>query len=154
MAIPFQCDNMGSRGITARSSSLNRRGRCQFVRLSRSLSLASHGESRRDHELRFESWESAPIRRLTDGLVDVTASKGNFERQYYMQYYILYRDDGIFVPGSLAFDEFKSRRKFWCPGHLFADMPRLGLWKAGSRFLVQQWAHSSAPVAQTDPVAC
>jgi galactose mutarotase-like enzyme len=42
--------------------------------------LLPHRESRRDHELRFESWESAPIRRLTDGLVDVTASKGNLRK--------------------------------------------------------------------------
>ena len=42
-----------------------------------------YGGSRQDHEIRFESLESAPIYRTTDGLLDVTASTEIFRRPHH-----------------------------------------------------------------------
>ncbi len=104
--------------------------------------------SRCDHELRFESGESAPIRRLTDGLVDVTASKEIFEGS------TMPRDDGMLVPGALIFDDLKSRAvNFGVQGRpsievRFADMPHLGLWtKPGAGLLcIEPWQGHAAPL--------
>jgi galactose mutarotase-like enzyme len=70
-----------------------------------------YGGSRQDHEIRFERSESAPIRRLTDGLLDVTASAEIFEGN------TMSPDDAMFVAGALIFDQLKSRAvNFGVPG--------------------------------------
>jgi hypothetical protein len=89
--------------------------------------LLPHGESRRDHELRFESWESAPIRRLTGGLIDVTASKGNLRKA------VLYKGSII-----LCID-LQTCRASDCG-------------KPGADFLcIEQWAHSCSPRSSNRP---
>jgi len=54
-----------------------------------------YGGPRQEHEIRFERLESVPIRRLTDGLLDMTASTQIFEGS------IMSLDDAMFVPGGL-----------------------------------------------------
>jgi len=54
--------------------------------------MAAHDKSMK---IRFERPESAPIRRLTDGLLDMTASTEIFEGS------IMSLDDAMFVPGGL-----------------------------------------------------
>jgi galactose mutarotase-like enzyme len=107
-----------------------------------------YGGSRQDHEIRFERPESAPIRRLTDGLLDLTASKEMFEGS------IMALDDAMFVPGALIFDQLQSRAvSFGVPGEpsiqvRFPNMPHLGVWtKPGAGFLcVEPWQGYAAPL--------
>ena len=117
--------------------------------------------SRRDHEFRFEGGESAPIRRLTGGLVDVTASKEIFEGS------IMPRDEGMLVPGALMFDDLKSRAvNFGVQGRpsievRFAEMPHLGLWTkrvrvccalSPGRVMRPRW--DLQVISDTNPAAC
>ena len=107
-----------------------------------------YGGSRQDHEIRFERPESAPIRRLTDGLLDLTASKEMFEGS------TMALDDAMFVPGALIFDQLQSRAvSFGVPGKpsiqiRFPSMPHLGVWtKPGAGFLcVEPWQGYAAPL--------
>ena len=107
-----------------------------------------YGGSRQDHEIRFERPESAPIRRLTDGLLDLTASREMFEGS------IMALDDAMFVPGALIFDQLQSRAvSFGVPGKpsiqvRFPNMPHLGVWtKPGAGFLcVEPWQGYAAPL--------
>jgi galactose mutarotase-like enzyme len=106
------------------------------------------GGSRHDHELRFESSESAPIRQLTDGLLDVAACPKIFEGS------TMPLDDGMFEPGALIFDQLKSRAvNFGVPGKppiqvRFTNMPHLGVWtKPGAGFLcIEPWQGYAAPL--------
>jgi len=110
-----------------------------------------YGGSRQDHEIRFEKPESAPIRRLTDGLLDVTASAEVFEGS------IMSLDDAMFVPGALVFDQLKSRAvNFGVPGEpsiqiRFRNLPHLGVWtKPGAGFLcIEPWQGYAAPLGFT-----
>jgi galactose mutarotase-like enzyme len=110
-----------------------------------------YGGSRQDHEIRFERSESAPIRRLTDGLLDLTVSKENFEGS------TMPLDDAMFMPGALIFDQLKSRAvSFGVPGRpsiqiRFANMPHLGVWtKPGAGFLcIEPWQGYAAPLGFT-----
>jgi hypothetical protein len=85
---------------------------------------------------------------LTDGVVDVTASKEIFEGS------TMPRDDGMLVPGALIFDDVKSRAaNFGVQGRpsievRFADMPHLGLWtKPGAGLLcIEPWQGHAAPL--------
>lgn len=107
-----------------------------------------YGGSRQDHEIRFERSESAPIRRLTDGLLDVTASKEMLEGS------TLRLDEAMFVPGALIFDQLQSRAvNLGVPGEpsiqiRFPNMPHLGVWtKPGAGFLcVEPWQGYAAPL--------
>jgi galactose mutarotase-like enzyme len=107
-----------------------------------------YGGSRQDHEIRFERPESAPIRRLTDGLLDLTASREMFEGS------TMALDDAMFVPGALIFDQLQSRAvSFGVPGKpsiqiRFPNMPHLGVWtKPGAGFLcVEPWQGYAAPL--------
>jgi galactose mutarotase-like enzyme len=107
-----------------------------------------YGGSRQDHEISFESAECAPIRRLTDGLLDLTASKEMFEGS------TMPLDDAMFVPGALIFDQLQSRAvSFGVPGEpsiqiRFPNMPHLGVWtKPGAGFLcVEPWQGYAAPL--------
>jgi galactose mutarotase-like enzyme len=107
-----------------------------------------YGGSRQDHEVRFERSESVPIRRLTDGLLDVTASTEIFEGR------TMPLDDAMFVPGALIFDQLKSRAvDFGVRGQpsiqvRFANMPHLGVWtKPGAGFLcIEPWQGYAAPL--------
>jgi galactose mutarotase-like enzyme len=107
-----------------------------------------YGGSRQDHEIRFETAESAPIHRLTDGLLDVTASKETFEGS------TMPLDDAMFVPGALIFDQLQSNAvSFGVPGEpsiqiRFPNMPHLGVWtKPGAGFLcVEPWQGYAAPL--------
>ncbi len=107
-----------------------------------------YGGSRQDHEIRFERSESAPVHRVTDGLLDVTASSEIFEGS------IMALDDAMFVPGALIFDRLKSRAvNFGAPGRpsiqvRFPDMPHLGVWtKPGAGFLcIEPWQGYAAPL--------
>ena len=107
-----------------------------------------YGGSRQDYQIRFETPESAPIRRATDGLLDVTASSEIFEGS------IMALDDAMFVPGALIFDRLKSRAvNFGVPGQpsiqvRFPNMPHLGVWtKPGAGFLcIEPWQGYAAPV--------
>ena len=107
-----------------------------------------YGGSRQDHEIRFERAESAPIRRLTDGLLDLTARKEMFERS------TMPLDDAMFVTGALIFDQLQSRAvSFGVPGEpsiqiRFPNMPHLGVWtKPGAGFLcVEPWQGYAAPL--------
>jgi galactose mutarotase-like enzyme len=107
-----------------------------------------YGGSRQDHEIRFERSESAPIRRLTDGLLDVTASAEIFEGS------TMSPDDAMFVAGALIFDQLKSRAvNFGVPGEpsiqiRFPDLPHLGVWtKPGAGFLcIEPWQGYAAPL--------
>jgi galactose mutarotase-like enzyme len=104
--------------------------------------------SRQDHEIRFERSESAPIRRLTDGLLDLTASTEIFEGS------TMPLDDAMFAPGALIFDQLKSRAvSFGVRGQpsiqvRFANMPHLGVWtKPGAGFLcIEPWHGYAAPL--------
>lgn len=110
-----------------------------------------YGGSRQDHEIRFERSESAPIRRVTDGLLDVTASSEIFEGS------VMALDDAMFVPGALIFDRLKSRAvNFGVPGQpsiqiRFPNMPHLGVWtKPGAGFLcIEPWQGYAAPLGFT-----
>jgi galactose mutarotase-like enzyme len=110
-----------------------------------------YGGARQDHEIRFERSESAPIRRLTDGLLDVTASTEIFEGS------TMPLDDAMFAPGALIFDLLKSRAvTFGVRGQpsirvRFADMPHLGVWtKPGAGFLcIEPWQGYAAPLGFT-----
>jgi galactose mutarotase-like enzyme len=107
-----------------------------------------YGGSRQDHEIRFERSESAPIRRVTDGLLDVAASSEIFDGS------IMALDDAMFVPGALIFDRLKSRAvNFGVPGRpsiqvRFPNMPHLGVWtKPGAGFLcIEPWQGYAAPL--------
>jgi galactose mutarotase-like enzyme len=107
-----------------------------------------YGGSRQDHEIRFEKPESAPIRRLTDGLLDMTATTEVFEGS------IMSLDDAMFVPGALIFDQLKSRAvNFGVSGEpsiriRFPDLPHLGVWtKPGAGFLcIEPWQGYAAPL--------
>jgi galactose mutarotase-like enzyme len=107
-----------------------------------------YGGSRQDHEIRFERSESARIRRLTDGLLDVTASKEMLEGS------TMPLDEAMFVPGALIFDQLQSRAvNFGVPGEpsiqiRFPNMPHLGVWtKPGAGFLcVEPWQGYAAPL--------
>ena len=107
-----------------------------------------YGGSRQDHEIRFERPESAPIRRLTDGLLDLTASREMFEGS------IMPLDDAMFVPGALILDQLQSHAvSFGVPGKpsiqiRFPNMPHLGVWtKPGAGFLcVEPWQGYAAPL--------
>jgi galactose mutarotase-like enzyme len=107
-----------------------------------------YGGSRQDHEIRFERPESAPIRRLADGLLDLTASKEMFEGS------TMALDDAMFVPGALIFDQLQSRAvSFGVPGKpsiqiRFPNMPHLGVWTTpGAGFLcVEPWQGYAAPL--------
>jgi galactose mutarotase-like enzyme len=107
-----------------------------------------YGGSRQDHEIRFERSECAAVRRVIDGLLDVTASSEIFEGS------IMALDDAMFVPGALIFDRLKSRAvNFGAPGHpsiqvRFPDMPHLGVWtKPGAGFLcIEPWQGYAAPL--------
>jgi galactose mutarotase-like enzyme len=107
-----------------------------------------YGGSRQDHEIRFERSESAPIRRLTDGLLNVTASTEIFEGS------TMPLDDTMFVAGALIFDQLKSRAvTFGARGRQsiqvrFPEMPHLGVWtKPGAGFLcIEPWQGFAAPL--------
>jgi galactose mutarotase-like enzyme len=107
-----------------------------------------YGGSRQDHEVRFERSETVPIRRLTDGLLDVTASTEIFEGR------TMPLDDAMFVPGALIFDQLKSRavdfgvREQPSIQVRFANMPHLGVWtKPGAGFLcIEPWQGYAAPL--------
>jgi galactose mutarotase-like enzyme len=107
-----------------------------------------YGGSRQDHEIRFERFEFAPIRRVTDGLLDVTASAEIFEGD------AMSLDDAMFVPGALIFDRLKSRvvgfgvRERPSIQIRFANMPHLGVWtKPGAGFLcIEPWQGYAAPL--------
>jgi galactose mutarotase-like enzyme len=107
-----------------------------------------YGGSRQDHEIRFERSESAAIRRVTDGLLDVAASSEIFDGS------IMALDDAMFVPGALIFDRLKSRAvNFGVPGRpsiqvRFPNMPHLGVWtKPGAGFLcIEPWQGYAAPL--------
>ena len=107
-----------------------------------------YGGSRQDHEIRFERSESAPIRRVTDGLLDVTASSEVFEGS------VMALDDAMFLPGALIFDRLKSRAvNFGVPGEpsiriRFPDLPHLGVWtKPGAGFLcIEPWQGYATPL--------
>jgi galactose mutarotase-like enzyme len=95
----------------------------------------------------FERSESTPIRRLTDGLLDVTASTEFFEGG------TMPLDDAVFAPSALIFDQLKSRAvKFGVRGQpsievRFANMPHLGVWtKPGAGLLcIEPWRSYAAP---------
>jgi galactose mutarotase-like enzyme len=107
-----------------------------------------YGGSRQEHEIRFERSESAPIRRLTNGLLDLTARKEMFEGS------TMALDDAMFVPGALIFDQLQSHAvSFGVPGKTsiqirFPNMPHLGVWtKPGAGFLcVEPWQGYAAPL--------
>jgi len=107
-----------------------------------------YGGSRQDHEIGFESSESAPIRRATDGLLDRTLSTEIFEGR------TMPLDDAMFAPGALIFDRLKSRAvNFGVPGQpsiqiRFPNMPHLGVWtKPGAGFLcIEPWQGYAAPL--------
>jgi galactose mutarotase-like enzyme len=107
-----------------------------------------YGGSRREHEIRFDRPEFAPIRRLTDGLLDRTASTETFEGD------TMPLDDAMFTPGALIFDQLKSRAvDFGVRGQAsiqvrFANMPHLGVWtKPGAGFLcIEPWQGYAAPL--------
>lgn len=106
------------------------------------------GGSRQDHEIIFEEPECAPILRVTDGLLDMTASTEVFEGK------TLLPDDAMFLPGALIFDQLKSRsvsfgvREKPSIRVRFANMPHLGVWtKPGAGFLfIEPWQGYAAPV--------
>jgi hypothetical protein len=122
--------------VPARSSSTNR---CERRRFRSAFTQPFAGPCPKgiatDHELRFEGGESAPIRRLAGGLVDVTASKEILEGS------IMPRDDGMLVPGALMFYDLKSRAvNVGVQGRpsidiRFADIPHLGWTKRGAGLL-------------------
>jgi galactose mutarotase-like enzyme len=107
-----------------------------------------YGGSRQDHEIRFEKSESAPIRRVTDGLLDLKAGTEIFEGS------TMPLDDAMFVHDALIFDQLKSRAvSFGVPGQpsievRFAGMPHLGVWtKPGAGFLcIEPWHGYAAPL--------
>jgi galactose mutarotase-like enzyme len=104
--------------------------------------------SRQDHELRFEALESAPIHRVTDGLLDITASTEVFEGN------TLSLNDAMFLPGALIFDQLKSRAVSFGVREQpsirvgFPNMPHLGVWtKPGAGFLcIEPWQGYAAPL--------
>jgi len=110
-----------------------------------------YGGSREDHEIRFERSESTPIRRLTDGLLDVTASTEILEGN------TMSLDDAMFAPGAQIFDQLKSRAvNFGVPGEpsiqiRFPNLPHLGVWtKPGAGFLcIEPWQGYAAPLGFT-----
>jgi galactose mutarotase-like enzyme len=107
-----------------------------------------YGGSRQHHEIRFERSESVPIRRLTDGLLDVTASTETFEGS------TMPLDEAMFGSGALIFERLKSRAvSFGVPGEpsiqiRFPNMPHLGVWtKPGAGFLcIEPWQGYAAPL--------
>ncbi|MCW2274335.1 aldose 1-epimerase family protein [Rhodoblastus acidophilus] len=100
------------------------------------------------HEVRFERAEPAPIRRLTDGLLDPQEYKNPAASG------VLALEPGLFEAGALIFEKLQSRRvAFGPPGGpevaaSFPDMPHFGLWtKPGAPFLcLEPWQGFAAPL--------
>jgi galactose mutarotase-like enzyme len=85
-----------------------------------------YGGSRQDHEIRFERSESAPIRRLTDGLLDVTASMEIFEGS------TMSPDDAMFGRRADLRSTEKPRCKFRRAGRTIDPDPVSGPAASGS----------------------
>ena len=102
---------------------------------------------REDHVLLFDQPETAPIRRLVDGLVSPGPVASPLDGRR-----LALRDD-LFRNDALVFDQPRSRRvAYSAPGAptievSFADMPHLGIWsKPGANFVcIEPWQGFASP---------
>jgi galactose mutarotase-like enzyme len=106
------------------------------------------GAARRSHVLVFAHRESAPVRRLQDGLLGRDRHPSPVVDGH------LELDDGLFVDGAIIFDQLSSRRiDYIAPSGRsvtieFPRMPHLGLWsRPGAGFIcIEPWQGYAAPV--------
>ena len=114
-----------------------------------------YGQPRKDHDIHFEHYEPAPVRRINgDGFLlpdrQPTPVKGDK---------LLLRDD-LFNDDVLIFDRLRSRKvSYGAPNGPrleveFADFPTLGVWtKPGAHFIcIEPWQGFSDPVGYSGDV--
>lgn len=107
----------------------------------------SPNAEKNQHQIIFEKAETAPIRRLKDGLIEKEGIRSPVNGRE------LQLSDELFIQGALLFDQLDSRSlSFQAPGAPriqidFPDFPHLGIWsKHGSPLLcIEPWQGFHSP---------
>ncbi|MEZ0171823.1 aldose 1-epimerase family protein [Microvirga sp. TS319] len=107
-----------------------------------------YGGDRYAHEIRFETAETAPLHRLSDGLI------GDASRPTPVKGDRLPLHDDLFQDGALVWSALSSRKvRYGAPGRRsltvsFPDMPHLGIWtKPGAGYVcIEPWQGYADPV--------